>query len=208
MLADLFPASFWPLALAHGLALLSPGPDFMLIVSHSARHRFTGGLGICFGIAFGNACYIVLAIAGWAGMHGNSSLQGILEAAGAFYLAWLGYRLLKSAALPAPVPTGMVPRVPLWRQFGMGLGSAILNPKNMVFYLTIMTVLVENSALLRQRIAAGVWMVSVVLVWDLCLALVVTNPHSQRILWRKIPWIERICGAFLLATAISILWTA
>ncbi|MCD8139710.1 MAG: LysE family translocator [Planctomycetaceae bacterium] len=206
MLIDLFPASFWPLALAHGLALLSPGPDFMLVVSHSARHRFTGGVGICLGIAVGNAIYIVLAIVGWAGLQSNGSLLRILETAGAFYLAWLGYRLVKSAAVPAPIPTGTVPRVPLWRQFGMGLGSAILNPKNMVFYLTIMTVLVENSALLRQRIAAGAWMVCVVLLWDLCLALLVTHPHAQRMLWRKIPWIERVCGAFLIATAISILW--
>ncbi len=49
----IFPALFWPLALAHGFALLSPGPDFMLIVSHGIRHRLRGSVFICLGIAAG-----------------------------------------------------------------------------------------------------------------------------------------------------------
>ncbi len=76
----IFPASFWPLALAHGFALLSPGPDFMLIVSHGIRHRLRGSAFICLGIAAGNAAYIALAIAGWMGLTSPFSVLSKLRA--------------------------------------------------------------------------------------------------------------------------------
>lgn len=35
----LFPSAFLALALAHFVALLSPGPDFFLLVGYAARYR-------------------------------------------------------------------------------------------------------------------------------------------------------------------------
>lgn len=202
MFGDVFPATFWPLALAHGLALLSPGPDFLLVVSHSARHRFRGSAGICLGIAAGNACYIAVAIAGWMGVRNNPAIHAVLEAAGALYLFWLGARLIRASERPMPEANRDPVRVPAGRQFALGFASAALNPKNMVFYFTIMTVLVEASALLRQRVAAGIWMAGLVLAWDLLLAAAVGHPRAQAILWKRIPAIEKLCGAFLVGAAV------
>ena len=64
--STLIPAAFPALALAHFLALLSPGPDFFLILGHAVRHRLRGALYICLGIALGNALYICLAVSGWS----------------------------------------------------------------------------------------------------------------------------------------------
>ena len=38
--STLIPAAFPALALAHFLALLSPGPDIILILGHAVRHRY------------------------------------------------------------------------------------------------------------------------------------------------------------------------
>ncbi len=64
-LSTLFPAAFPALALSHFVALLSPGPDFFLLVGYAVRYRIRGSIGLCLGIAAGNALYIVLAIVGW-----------------------------------------------------------------------------------------------------------------------------------------------
>ena len=50
----LFPSAFLALALAHFVALLSPGPDFFLLVGYAARYRVRGSAGLCVGIAVGN----------------------------------------------------------------------------------------------------------------------------------------------------------
>ena len=204
---SLFPASFWPLALAHGFALLCPGPDFMLIVSHGMRHRLRGSAFICLGIASGNAVYIALAIAGWMGLSANQTFQRPLEIVGALYLGWLGVRIFQSARPLAGANAHLGKALSATTQFAMGLCSAILNPKNMIFYLTIMTVLIENDALARQRIAAGAWMCGVVLLWDLFVAAVISHAAVQKALWRWIPAIERACGAFLILVAGTVLFS-
>ncbi|SUX75874.1 LysE-family transporter [Citrobacter freundii] len=65
LLAELFPPAFPALALAHFVALLSPGPDFFLLVGYAIRYRIRGSAGLCVGIAIGNGLYILLAIIGW-----------------------------------------------------------------------------------------------------------------------------------------------
>ncbi|HBD81559.1 MAG TPA: threonine transporter RhtB, partial [Leclercia adecarboxylata] len=54
LLTTLFPPAFLALALAHFVALLSPGPDFFLLMGFAARHRMRGSAGLCVGIAAGN----------------------------------------------------------------------------------------------------------------------------------------------------------
>lgn len=58
-LSTLFPAAFPALALSHFVALLSPGPDFFLLIGYAVRYRIRGSIGLCLGIAAGNALYIV-----------------------------------------------------------------------------------------------------------------------------------------------------
>ncbi len=70
-----------------------------------------------------------------------------------------------------------------------------------------MTALIESDALLRQRIAAGVWMCSVVLLWDLFVSAVISHAAVQKTLWRWIPTIERVCGAFLILVAVSVIFS-
>lgn len=65
LLSVLFPSAFPALALAHFVALLSPGPDFFLLVGYAVRYRMRGSTGLCVGIAVGNGLYILLAIIGW-----------------------------------------------------------------------------------------------------------------------------------------------
>lgn len=205
MQTDLFPAAFWPLALAHGVALISPGPDFMLILSHGARHRLAGSAFLCAGIALGNAAYIGLAILGWAGVRDHPGVYRGLEALGSVYLAWLGWKLLRSAKTPFVPGAAEARRLAAPAQLAVGLGSALLNPKNMIFYLSIMTVLIESEAVLRQRIAAGVWMCLAVLGWDLFVAAAVSSGRWQERLWKRVPLIERVSGVVLLFFASS-LW--
>lgn len=218
--STLIPAAFPALALAHFLALLSPGPDFFLIIGHAVRHRLRGSLFICLGIALGNALYICLAVSGWSVMRQMPALYRLLELAGAAYLAWLGFLLLRASreaanrkptpSQPSPNQTGSLgtghasPLSP-GRQLLTGLGSALLNPKNAVFYLTLMTVILGPTATLPQQAFAGVWMTLLVFAWDAALAAAISLPGAQRALEKRIPLIEGLAGLTLASIA---LWLA
>ena len=205
----LIPAAFPALALAHFLALLSPGPDFFLILGHAVRHRLRGALFICLGIALGNALYICLAVSGWSVMRQIPALYRLMELAGAAYLAWLGFLLLRASRQSAIGATSLAteaasPLSPA-KQLLTGLGSALLNPKNAVFYLTLMTVILGPAATLPQQAFAGIWMTLLVFAWDAALAAAISLPGAQRALEKRIPLIEGLAGLTLAAIA---LWLA
>lgn len=201
LFSQFVPATFPALALAHFLALLSPGPDFFLILGHAVRHRLRGTAFICLGIALGNALYICLAVSGWSFMRLWPQAYRCVELAGAAYLAWLGYLLLRASRQATRLTLHQAAPLSPLRQLFTGLGSALLNPKNAVFYLTLMTVIMGPTATLPQQAFAGVWMTLLVFGWDAALAAAISLPGAQRALEKRIPLIEALAGITLMGIA-------
>ena len=198
LLSVLFPSAFPALALAHFVALLSPGPDFFLLVGYAARYRMRGSTGLCVGIAIGNGLYILLAIIGWGILRQRPLLFTVIELVGALYLLWIGSLLIRSrpqtlsgADAPSTCPG-------FSKQLLLGLGSSLLNPKNALFYLALMSALLGPSVTLLQQAVSGIWMTSVVLVWDLLIVMFIGLPQIQRRLTRGILWVEHIAGGVLI----------
>lgn len=87
---------FLILASAHFLAVLSPGPDFFLIVQATLRLKLRYSIAICAGIAGANATYLIFALLGIEIIKNNAFLLQGLQHCGAVYLVFIGYHLLKS----------------------------------------------------------------------------------------------------------------
>ncbi|MBD1405759.1 LysE family translocator [Leclercia adecarboxylata] len=206
LLTTLFPPAFLALALAHFVALLSPGPDFFLLMGFAARHRLRGSAGLCVGIAAGNGLYILLVIVGSSALRQFTPLFSAIELLGALYLLWIGWHLVRSQ--PGTLALNHTESAsPGWRrQLLLGLGSAVLNPKNALFYLALMTALLGPDVTLLQQSVSGIWMVTVVLVWDLAVVMFIALPSVQRRLSNNIWKIERLAGVVLMVFGAGILW--
>ena len=198
LLSVLFPSAFPALALAHFVALLSPGPDFFLLVGYAARYRMRGSAGLCVGIAFGNGLYVLLAIIGWGILRQLPLLFTVIELLGALYLLWIGSLLVRSRPQTLTGTDAQSTCPGFGKQILLGLGSSLLNPKNALFYLALMTALLGPSVTLLQQTMSGIWMTSVVLFWDLLIVMFIGLPQIQRRLTRGIVWIERIAGGVLI----------
>ena len=198
LLSVLFPSAFPALALAHFVALLSPGPDFFLMVGYAVRYRMRGSTGLCVGIAVGNGLYILLAIIGWGILRQLPLLFTIIELLGALYLLWIGSLLIRSRPQTLTGADARSTCPGFGKQLLLGLGSSLLNPKNALFYLALMTALLGPSVTLLQQTMSGIWMTSVVLCWDLLIVMFIGLPQIQRRLTRGILWVERIAGGVLI----------
>ena len=204
LLSVLFPSAFPALALAHFVALLSPGPDFFLLVGYAVRYRMRGSTGLCVGIAVGNGLYILLAIIGWGILRQLPLLFTIIELLGALYLLWIGSLLIRSRPQTLTGADARSTCPGFGKQLLLGLGSSLLNPKNALFYLALMTALLGPSVTLLQQTMSGIWMTSVVLFWDLLIVMFIGLPQIQRRLTRGILWIERIAGGVLIVFGCAI----
>lgn len=198
LLSVLFPSAFPALALAHFVALLSPGPDFFLLVGYAVRYRMRGSTGLCVGIAVGNGLYILLAIIGWGILRQLPLLFTIIELLGALYLLWIGSLLIRSRPQTLTGADARSTCPGFGKQLLLGLGSSLLNPKNALFYLALMTALLGPSVTLLQQTMSGIWMTSVVLCWDLLIVMFIGLPQIQRRLTRGILWVESIAGGVLI----------
>ena len=200
--AEFIAPTFPALALAHFMALLSPGPDFFLVVGHAVRRGLRGTAFICLGIALGNALYIALAISGWSFVRQWPWLYRCVELAGAVYLLWIGWALVRSGRQPADLRLTAAVPLAAGRQLLTGLASALLNPKNAIFYLTLMTPIMGSAASLKQQLFAGAWMAGLVFAWDAGLAAAIAHPAVQNILRKRLGLIEILAGACLMLMAI------
>lgn len=188
------------IASAHFVALLSPGPDFFLVIQAALRMPLRYGFAICSGIAAANGVYLFLAVFGLEAIREQSWLVTFLRYSGSCYLIYIGILLLKAPPQLQAHRTTSSPllRHHLGQQFLLGFLSGILNPKNMIFYLSLFTVMVSAETGLTTRCLYALWMASVVLFWDSLLVLLVQKTGFQSILDNKIFFLEKISGVMLI----------
>lgn len=208
-LSDFFPPAFWTLVLAHFVALISPGADFFLIVGNTVRHGFKGSLFICVGIALANAFYILLAIIGWSSIKNYPTLFVVIECLGAAYLLWMGFLLIKSSKVSnTPLDVTQVSEpLSAFRQLIVGFLSGILNPKNFIFYASLMASILGNQVSLLQQTVSGLWMFFAVLIFDLWVAYLLGHPKTAQYFMGKIYLIERGSGSILILISMGIFYS-
>ena len=187
------------LASAHFLALLSPGPDFFLIMQASLRLPLRYGFAICAGIALANGAYLFIALIGFEVVRESGWIFSLLKYLGAVYLLFLGVMLLRHPRQTFDTQTDnsfMQTRC-IWYQFFIGFMSAILNPKNMIFYLSLFTAMVSTDTTLYIRIFYAIWMMLVVFFWDCFVVITIGRETIKKRLGYSIYYIEKLSGAAL-----------
>ncbi len=187
------------IASAHFMALLSPGPDFFLIMQTTLRLKLRYAFAVCAGIAAANGVYLILAVAGLEAVKQMKALMLFLQYGGSAYLVYIGILLLCAPMRPLDLgeAVGIMHVQNLKRQFIVGLMSGILNPKNAIFYLSLFTAMVSPRTSFTIRSLYGFWMVGVVLTWDMGIALLIGHRRIKNHLGRWLFRIEKFSGVAL-----------
>lgn len=87
----------------------------------------------------------------------------------------------------------------------MGFLSGVLSPKNALFYASLAARLTGPHASAGWKTLYGTWMFSVVLLWDVVIAVLIGRQEVPRRFARTLPWLERISGAALILLALGVI---
>lgn len=187
------------IASAHFLALLSPGPDFFLVMQASIRLSFRYAIGVCAGITTANALYLLLAVLSLEVVRETTWLMAGLKYLGAMYLVFLGIVLLKTPmrSLNQQSPGHFLQVHHFGKQFLIGFMSGFLNPKNIIFYLALFTAMVSDKTGFAMRCFYALWMVAVVFIWDCGVVLVIGQNQIKQRLGRSVFVVEKFSGIML-----------
>ena len=195
----MFEPQFFTLTSIYTLALLSPGQDFFLIVKHALTHGYKKAWWSCFGIASGNALYITLAYMGHTYLSHYPFIVSFIEIGGFLFLFYLGCLLL-FAPKPNMNTSLHVSSKMAIKLFLQGLSSALLNPKNILFYFSILFTIVEPNTALHVKLFYGIWMVGLLVIWDMSVAMIFGNAKALKLLPYLYP-LQKLIGLGLVGFA-------
>ncbi|MFC4072150.1 LysE family translocator [Actinoplanes subglobosus] len=191
-----------------GLAAVSPGPDFAVVVRRSVSAGRLHGMVAASGVAAGVFVWSIAAAVGVAALLAASAVAfTVVKLAGAAYLMWLGVSALLAARRGGTGPDQPLAgrtEVRLWVSFRDGLLTNVLNPKCGVFFVAVLPQFapVDGSAgdvLLLSLVAVAVTIAWFVVVANLVAALrrVLSRPAVRRSL-------DAVTGAVLVALGLRL----
>lgn len=203
------------LAVIHLVALMSPGPDFAIVVKMATQQTRLTAVYCALGIAAAILVHTLLSLLGISVMIQQSPVAYIVvQLIGSGYLAWMGFGALASAlkALklkrrPTTVvtpPIDNVAQMSSFKGFKIGLYTNLLNPKALIFFITLFTVLITPQVSYATKTAAAILLFSLSFIWFGLLALVLSKPRIQQKLLAANTIIDLLVGIIFITVAVTI----
>ncbi|REE98726.1 LysE family translocator [Thermomonospora umbrina] len=158
------------------LTVMSPGPDFALMVRNSAVSGRRAGMMTALGIAVGCLLWAVAAAVGVAAvLAASATAYTVVKLVGAAYLLFLGVRAVRAAMRGEyrPGESGDDERDGPWRAFRQGLLCNVLNPKAAAFYVALMPQFLPESPSVAHTGALTVIAFALTALWFVIVANVV-----------------------------------
>ena len=152
--------------------LLTPGPGVMYIVARSIGQGSRAGLVSVLGLSAGALVHVAAAAAGISTiLLASATAFGLVKAAGAAYLIYLGIRTLLARGAVASTEV-CTPRS-AGRLFADGALVSVLNPKIALFFLAFLPQFVDpgRGPVAQQILLLGLLYVALALVTDSTYAL-------------------------------------
>lgn len=194
-------ASFW---LAFGLALISPGPNFALMLRIGLAEGRKPALRTVLGIALGEAVWGSAAVLGVAALALRYPWLGsAIRLAGGAFLLWLAFGALR-AAWQGPTAASATVSGPRGG-FATGLALMLLNPKAGFFWVALTGVMLGPAIPLVTGITAVLGAVLLSLAWHLFLALAFSGRTLTGLYARARRAIEAVLGVALTALGFKLL---
>lgn len=131
-------------AVASTLLIFTPGPDIIYVMTRGVAQGRKAGLAAAAGFALGNFAHTFFAIVGLSALITSSATAfACVRYAGAAYLMYIGYKMLRSKA--SIVPDGAAGELACRVIFRQSILANIMNPKVALFFLAFFPQFVERS---------------------------------------------------------------
>ncbi len=199
-------AIFTSVALAHVLAVMSPGPDFAIVTRQTLNYGRGAGLWTAWGIAFGILYHVAYGLfgLGWL-LQRYPQMLDVLRLAGAAFLLYMGIGALRAKprdekAMSEAGGDKIDPR----RHFGIGVMTNVLNPKATLSFTALFTAVIATHTPMPLRYALAGWFIISTALWFSFVALTLGHARVRGVLMRYGHWIDRVTGAILIALAIGL----
>ncbi|HFB66443.1 MAG TPA: LysE family translocator [Aeromonadales bacterium] len=216
---------FITVAAFHLLAVISPGPDFAVVVKQSVSQGRKIGIYTAFGVGTAILIHVSYSLLGIGLLIRNSQwLFDILKYVAAAYLFYIGTKAIRSKKIASPEIEELIetPQTSQRRDddkeknldqsflkaYWMGFLTNGLNPKATLFFFSLFAVVISPNTPVIIQVGYGIYMAIVTALWFVLVALLFGHKRV-RIKFEKMGhWFDRVMGVALIALGIKIATTS
>ncbi len=189
------------------LALMSPGPDFFMVLRNSLTKSFHAGIYTALGICLGTCICFAVGMFGIGGLVAqNKIVFMVFKIAGSCYLAYLGIRsILDRTTIEEPNIISLEINHSLNEYFRIGLWCNLTNPKAFMFIIALSTYVVQHGSPFIDGSVIVVISTIATFVWFSLVSFIFGSYRARQMFYSKQRLIHIIFGLILLYIAFRII---
>ena len=193
--------------LIHLVALVSPGPDFVVVCRNSLLYSRTIGIYTAVGFGLGICVHISYAVFGLSWLIANNELIfTVIQYLGAFYLMLIGIQSLRSfQSQIGQETTTSSSRISPFRAVRIGFITNVLNPKATLFFLSLFSTMLNPTVRELTLVVIAVLLVVTTILWFSLVALLISHPRFTNVLKRYEKTAHQFFGVLLIGIGVIIL---
>lgn len=192
-------SQLWVLGAVMLLAFVSPGPDFVAVVSFALGGR-RGGLGVALGVALASLAWAGFAMAGLSLVLTRLGwLYEAIRIGGALYLVWLGVKMLRGALRPSRDAAVAAVEASFLAGLKRGIAVSATNPKAAAFFGSVFVSVLPADTSTATHVAALAIVGGLGAAWFSTVAMLFSNPRVRSVYARGRRALDAIMGTILVA---------
>lgn len=208
LLFEYFP-SLLSLAGLNMIALISPGPDFAVVVRNSLIYSRKVALLTALGIALGIFVHVTYTLFGLGVIIRESAWLFLsVKYLGAGYLLYIGYKGLraKKTAIGSDA-VQPVRDISAFSAVGSGFLTNALNPKCMLFFISLFSMVISPHTPVSILSLYGIIIFVETLIWFSFVAFCLSGKRTREKFNAVGHWIERVTGGVLMGLGLKLFFT-
>ncbi|SQI40867.1 Threonine efflux protein [Leminorella richardii] len=188
------------------LGMLSPGPDFFLVIKNAARYRRSVAMVTALGIIMAVATHMAYCVAGLAVVITTTPwLFNLLKYVGAGYLIWIGAQaLLAKGNSKMDVSQVAKQQTTYKNAFIQGYLCNLLNPKATLFFLSVFTQVLNLNSSTGEKLwyAFIIWILAA--IWWPVLVFLIQSAPVRRWLAKVQRSVDKVLGVVLIGLGVKV----
>lgn len=187
------------------LAVMSPGPDFVIVTRNSLLYSKKVGLATAFGIVLGTVIWISLSLAGVSLLLSKAAVVfTVIKYVGAAYLFWIGWKSLRAKPMSFDGDAAKGKGISARSAFMTGLLTNLLNAKAALFFVSFFSVILSPDTPFFAQVVCGAEISLIALLWFSLVATVLSLKPVRAFFRRIAVWIDRATGAVLMGLGVKL----
>ena len=192
----------------HLLAVMSPGPDFVMVLKNALQYNRKTAIYTALGIGLGIGVHIIYSVAGIAYLlQQNPNLFQLVKYAGMIYIIYIGIKTFMSKLTKINLLNQQHKKQirPL-KAIKTGFITNVLNPKASLFFLSLFSLLIPPDTPSWVLTGIGIMLIIVTFLWFSLVSVIFTNPLIVKSYEKYELYIVKFFGIILIILGIGILF--